>query len=311
MKKLLSLLFAFALMLSLAACGSDDKETAAGDNTSTTQTEGTSTPEETSKPTETTKPEHKHSYTSKVTKEATCSADGIKTFTCSCGDTYTEKIAATGQHSWGNWETETVALVNRKGTDKRTCSTCSATETRENTEDAIFNSFYDPGLGQILYWGFNYDGSLRAYSLLEYAPYKYQNLAYKANTTDTIYEILAKTFVLDDSFKDEMRAEGKSNPYYLGYDEANDTFTFEGNNMGSMGNADPVGYIHNGGNQYIVYYRFEENGTSGIAPAQFYKVVLEFNRTDNFHINSWSLKGEENKYLSFEKVSSTPDNMIS
>ena len=250
---------------------------------------------------------HTHSYSSKVTTAATCGKDGVKTFTCSCGDSYTEKIAATGQHSWGSWSTETVALVNRTGTDKRTCSTCSAAETRENTENVLENSFYDPGLGQLFYWGFNYDGSLRVYSLLEYAPYKYSEFVYKETSTDTIYDTLAKVFVLDSSFKDKMRAEGKSNPYYLGYNEANDTFTFEGNNMGSMGNAEPLGYIHNGGKEYTVYYRFEVSALD--ESPQIYKVVLEFNRTDSFNINNWSLNGEENKYLSFEKVSSVPSDL--
>ena len=37
---------------------------------------------------------HKHSYTSKVTTEATCTKTGVKTFTCSCGDKYTETIPA-------------------------------------------------------------------------------------------------------------------------------------------------------------------------------------------------------------------------
>ena len=37
-----------------------------------------------------------HSYTSKVTTSATCTASGLKTFTCSCGRTYTEAISATG-----------------------------------------------------------------------------------------------------------------------------------------------------------------------------------------------------------------------
>ncbi len=36
---------------------------------------------------------HTHSYTSAVTKAATCNATGIRTFTCSCGDSYTEEIA--------------------------------------------------------------------------------------------------------------------------------------------------------------------------------------------------------------------------
>lgn len=44
-------------------------------------------------------PDHTHSYTSTVTTEATCTTAGVKTFTCSCGDTYTEKIPATG-HTW-------------------------------------------------------------------------------------------------------------------------------------------------------------------------------------------------------------------
>jgi len=35
---------------------------------------------------------HTHSYTSKVTKAATCIATGVKTFTCSCGDSYTESL---------------------------------------------------------------------------------------------------------------------------------------------------------------------------------------------------------------------------
>ncbi len=39
---------------------------------------------------------HVHSYTEAVTKTAGCTETGIKTFTCSCGDAYTEDIPATG-----------------------------------------------------------------------------------------------------------------------------------------------------------------------------------------------------------------------
>ena len=43
-----------------------------------------------------------HNYTAKVTTAATCTASGIKTYTCSlCGDSYTEVIPATG-HSYEN-----------------------------------------------------------------------------------------------------------------------------------------------------------------------------------------------------------------
>lgn len=36
---------------------------------------------------------HTHSYTSSVTKAATCTEAGIRTFTCTCGNSYTEPIA--------------------------------------------------------------------------------------------------------------------------------------------------------------------------------------------------------------------------
>ncbi len=39
---------------------------------------------------------HTHSYTSRVTKAATCTTDGVMTYTCSCGETYTEPIIASG-----------------------------------------------------------------------------------------------------------------------------------------------------------------------------------------------------------------------
>ena len=38
-------------------------------------------------------PNHTHSYTSKVTKKATVNSTGVKTYTCSCGDSYTKTIA--------------------------------------------------------------------------------------------------------------------------------------------------------------------------------------------------------------------------
>ena len=60
---------------------------------------------------------HKHSYTSKITTNATCSTNGVRTYTCSgCGDSYTETIAAPG-HNW------TAATC----TSKKTCSVCKST----------------------------------------------------------------------------------------------------------------------------------------------------------------------------------------
>lgn len=45
-----------------------------------------------------TAPVHTHSYSSSVTKQATCDTNGIITYTCSCGDSYTEAIKATGHN---------------------------------------------------------------------------------------------------------------------------------------------------------------------------------------------------------------------
>lgn len=41
---------------------------------------------------------HEHSYTSAVTKEATHTETGVMTYTCECGDSYTEEIAKTTDH---------------------------------------------------------------------------------------------------------------------------------------------------------------------------------------------------------------------
>ena len=50
-----------------------------------------------------------HSYTSKVTKSPTCTATGVKTYTCSCGDSYTETIAKTA-HSYTSKTTTSTYL---------------------------------------------------------------------------------------------------------------------------------------------------------------------------------------------------------
>ena len=41
---------------------------------------------------------HTHSYTSTVTKAETCETAGVRTYTCSCGHSYTEAIPATGHN---------------------------------------------------------------------------------------------------------------------------------------------------------------------------------------------------------------------
>lgn len=54
----------------------------------------------TSAPSTPSKPAHTHSYVSTVTTQPTCCNPGVKTYTCSCGNSYTESIPATGNHNW-------------------------------------------------------------------------------------------------------------------------------------------------------------------------------------------------------------------
>lgn len=67
---------------------------------------------------------HTHSYTSSVTTKATCTTDGLKTFTCSCGDSYTETIKATG-HKNTVRITEKKATCLEKGSEDEYCLDCS------------------------------------------------------------------------------------------------------------------------------------------------------------------------------------------
>lgn len=64
--------------------------------------------------------EHVHSFDEgKVTTEPTCTEKGVKTFTCSCGETKTEEIPALG-HDW-NEPTYTWKDDNSECTAQRTC----------------------------------------------------------------------------------------------------------------------------------------------------------------------------------------------
>lgn len=69
-------------------------------------------------------PEHTHSYTSKVTKPATCTENGVKTYTCECGDSYTETIPATG-HNYGDFVVTKPATCTEDGVKTKTCANCN------------------------------------------------------------------------------------------------------------------------------------------------------------------------------------------
>lgn len=74
-----------------------------------------------------------HSWdTGKVTKVATCTETGVKTYTCTvCGKTKTEVIAKTTEHKFGKWTKVSDATVFAKQKQKRICSICGKTEKRD------------------------------------------------------------------------------------------------------------------------------------------------------------------------------------
>ena len=67
-------------------------------------------------------PEHQHSYTPEVV-DPTCTEEGYTKYTCDCGDTYQEPIAALG-HSYGEWEVVEEATEEKEGKKEKTCANC-------------------------------------------------------------------------------------------------------------------------------------------------------------------------------------------
>jgi hypothetical protein len=76
-----------------------------------------------------------HSYTWTVTTIAGHESTGLKTGKCTCGESKTEVIPATG-HSFGNWTVTKSATCEENGIETRECS-CGKTETREITADHV------------------------------------------------------------------------------------------------------------------------------------------------------------------------------
>lgn len=138
MKKFLSILLCLSVFVCLAACGDEPiKNTDTASNFSNeeniisqTDTKDKSddlnenstiqeTPSENNLESTIDKNQnnHKHNYSSSITKEATCGSEGVRTYKCSCGHSYTESISKTSNHNW-----EEATCVNPK-----TCKTCGVT----------------------------------------------------------------------------------------------------------------------------------------------------------------------------------------
>lgn len=66
---------------------------------------------------------HIHQYTASVEREPTCTLAGLRKYTCSCGNFYTEMIHAPG-HVASDWEVAEEATTTQMGTEQRTCKVC-------------------------------------------------------------------------------------------------------------------------------------------------------------------------------------------
>ena len=120
-KKLLMLLTVAVMLI-----GCDNKQEANNPNTEQQST---------------TKNSHEHMYTESITKEATCTDTGVKTFTCECGDTYTESIEATG-HIYGDYVSNNDATYTADGTETATC-VCGLTDTRTASGSKLEYTYTD------------------------------------------------------------------------------------------------------------------------------------------------------------------------
>lgn len=111
-----------------------------------------------------TKLAHVHSYTEAITTPPACTTDGLKTFSCSCGSSYTEAVPATG-HIWGDYAYNNDATTESDGTKTRCCTVCGERETvtADGTKKNL-PSWYDEHSQPLntTTGGFS-DGSLEAY----------------------------------------------------------------------------------------------------------------------------------------------------
>ncbi len=75
---------------------------------------------------------HTHSYTSKITTPATCTKAGVKTYTCSCGDSYTEAISATG-HKETTLPAKAATCTKTGLTSGKKCTVCGTITAKQQT----------------------------------------------------------------------------------------------------------------------------------------------------------------------------------
>lgn len=143
-KKLFSILLVVVLAITLVACA-DTNQTTNGNaetenETAVSEPDGEVVPEASeaendtvvSEPDGEAVPEaeavHEHEYAEEIVVAATCTESGTVSYTCECGDTYSEEIEPTG-HDWGDYVANGDATYLADGTKTATCTGCGETDT--------------------------------------------------------------------------------------------------------------------------------------------------------------------------------------
>lgn len=126
---------------------------------------------------------HEHSWDAgKVTKSATCTKDGEKTYTCSgCGETKTEVIKATG-HKMGAWKTVASATTQKAGRQERSCTVCNYKETRSIPKLKSYNFKVVSSKSAVTYNGKAQKPAVTVYAGNKKISGKYYTVSYKNNT---------------------------------------------------------------------------------------------------------------------------------
>ena len=86
--------------------------------------------------------DHVHSYSDDVTKESSCTEEGEKTFTCSCGDSYTEKIDKL-PHTEEPIPAVAPTCTENGLTEGKKCSECDTVLAEQSTVPATGHSYTD------------------------------------------------------------------------------------------------------------------------------------------------------------------------
>ena len=247
--------------------------------------------------------EHYHEFTESVLQAATCLSGGKKQYVCKiCDATYVDSTGKTSH----NWDSEHVdPMVGKPEPPVRHCTVCGVEE-ELRPHLALHNAFEDFSLGLIFrdmyYWnnsddGFTHDPNVyTASNIWLYMNMELARVADEYETAVSAEEFFAETnkyFVLTEELKTQLKALDHA------YDAATDTFTYryDGEASGIYG---PVGYIHNGGNRYTVYFDYAQ-GIEDDEPVDFYKIELEYNRLDDPTV--------PNRYLSIEVVEELPSGL--